>query len=294
MTLKKEKEVEVPISQAGGLGGATNETKAPNVPPPNAKHPAKAPPLSPDYKRLKELDAQLDKGQGNVAKAQEKYQEVLRKFAKLCHDLWKAEKAQGSRKEKGFRRALKQAGIKVGRAYRAMKKFFPEDFPASQLRSQRTKSTQPFLAQDGEPLADGTVLVSAALPMTADEKQQLLQDANIVGLAKATSIMIEALHQHVESLRANGALNRNLAFLDDEGLDRVDKPEPSEQRHDLSDLLQRARKHKAAVATDATQDSGKPTGEADEPSAEPIAVEQVSPVTSIDQNATASAAGVGI
>jgi hypothetical protein len=42
----------------------------------------------------------------------------------LCHQLWQEEKAQGSRQGKGFRSCLQETGIKVGRAYRAMRKFF--------------------------------------------------------------------------------------------------------------------------------------------------------------------------
>jgi hypothetical protein len=58
----------------------------------------------------------------------------------LCHQLWQEERAQGSRQGKGFRSRLKEAGIKVGRAYRAMRKFFLADFIANP-KSKKTKAS---------------------------------------------------------------------------------------------------------------------------------------------------------
>src|SRR5882724_2772406 len=87
-------------------------------------------PLDSDYKRLKELDDLLDFSLDKIDEAEYVYEEALKEFATLCHELWQKEKHQGSRKDKGFRSALKKHGItKVGRAYRAMKKFFAVDFP---------------------------------------------------------------------------------------------------------------------------------------------------------------------
>jgi hypothetical protein len=100
--------------------------------------------LGPKYLELKELSELLDSERGTITQGRQLYQKTLQQFATVCHQLWQQEKAQGSRQGKGFRRQLQNAGIKVGRAYRAMKKFFPADFPAPPHRKGR-------VAQRGKP-----------------------------------------------------------------------------------------------------------------------------------------------
>jgi hypothetical protein len=190
---------EVP-KQAGEQEVAPAETVTPNPPPETSEQAAKVPPLSPEYKRLKELDGLLDKGQGNIAKSQEKYQEVLRKFAKLCHDLWQAEKAQGSRKEKGFRRALKQAGIKGGRAYRAMKKFFPADFPAKPKPTGTSSAANKVGGQQPTIKFTGTIL-ECVFPFTADEKAEFIENLSLIGEEKAKRVFAGAVKQAAEAMR---------------------------------------------------------------------------------------------
>lgn len=201
-------EFEVPIEQGGAQESAPAETANPNLPPDAPERATNEPPEDAQFKRLKELDDVLDFGLDQVAEAQDTYQEALREFATLCHELWQKEKAQGSRKEKGFRRALKKHGIKVGRAYRAMKKFFPADFPAKPKPTSATSSAanevvgrQPVVQFTGKPFPDGSEILECAFPFTADEKTEFLENLNVVGADEAKRLLVEAVRLAAERMR---------------------------------------------------------------------------------------------
>jgi len=199
-------EFEVQNSQAGADETAPAETATLN-PPPETGQAANAPPQDAQFTRLKELDDLLDFGLDKIAEAQDVYQEALREFATLCHDIWQDEKKQGSRKEKGFRRALKNHGIKVGRAYRAMKKFFPADFPTkpkatgTSSAANEVMGRQPVVQFTGKALPDGMEILECVLPFTADEKAEFLENLNLIGAEAAKRVFVGAVKQVAEKMR---------------------------------------------------------------------------------------------
>jgi hypothetical protein len=151
-----------------------------------------------DYERLKKLDELLDIGQQAVNEAQHVYRETLREFATLCRQLWQQEKAQGSRQGKGFRQSLKNEGIKVGRAYRAMRKFFPADFP-----SQKPKGTETapgcVLRFTGKPLPDSREVLECTFTLTPEEKAEFLECVQVLDPAQVQQLMLQAVRQAAAS-----------------------------------------------------------------------------------------------
>jgi hypothetical protein len=158
-------------------------------------------PLDSDYKRLKELDDLLDFSLDKIDEAEYVYDEALKEFATLCHELWQKEKHQGSRKDKGFRSALKKHGItKVGRAYRAMKKFFPADFPAKPKPTGTSSAANKVGGQQPTIKFTGTIL-ECVFPFTADEKAEFLENLSLIGEEKAKRVFVGAVKQAAEAMR---------------------------------------------------------------------------------------------
>lgn len=129
------------------------------------------------YEELKNLDKLLDRGEDAIAEMRDAYQKTLKDFATLCHQLWERDKAQGSRQGKGFRSRLKEAGIKVGRAYRAMKKFFPADFTA-QSKPRAPKALTSSAADEVRSTRSGNE-VGRREPSESDMKDGLVSAASV-------------------------------------------------------------------------------------------------------------------
>jgi len=145
--------------------------------------------LKPKYQKLKSLYLTVVNCDRGKERLDAKYQASLKAFAEQCFELWKLERAQGSRKGKGLEAELKKRDIPKGRAYRAMVKCCPEYRKLNppkekQLRSQRTKS-----------------VLQVALPM-AEREQDIFQKCvqRVGGLEKATFIMLNALVQEAAKL----------------------------------------------------------------------------------------------
>lgn len=170
--------------------------------------PKPEPPVAP-YQRLKELDTLLDREETYLAEAQQTYQQTLQEFAGRCRELWQQEKSQGSRKGRGFRSRLQEAGIKVGRAYRAMKKFFPADFskktstgaqPPSAADSSGCRVSTSSAANEvglrftGK-LHEGKEVLQCVFALTAEEKAELAKCLDVVDAAQVQRLLLEAVKQ---------------------------------------------------------------------------------------------------
>jgi len=235
-------------------------------------------PLDSDYKRLKELDDLLDFSLDKIDEAEYVYEEALKEFATLCHELWQKEKHQGSRKDKGFRSALKKHGItKVGRAYRAMKKFFATDFPAkpkptaTSSAANEVPGRQPIVQFTGKTLPGDVEILECLFPFTTDEKAEVQECLGLLTAEVVKRAFVAAVKQAAETMRGQQAdlaaaqqgleaaqaasgpteqaearptqtPRKSLAFLDDE--DEPSKHPNHKKPGQVSDLLQRARQGK--------------------------------------------------
>ncbi len=174
-----------------------------------------------NYQRLKKLDELLDVYQEMTYRAQHDYQKTLHRFATECHQLWQQEKAQGSRQGKGFRQRLQNEGIKAGRAYRAMKKFFPADFPSrkpapvavSGRRRGGTSSAadEVTLHFTGQRLRRGgngketREVLQCTFGLTAKEKAEFLRCIKVVGAPQVQRLLLEAVKQAADAIRGEQA-----------------------------------------------------------------------------------------
>lgn len=169
--------------------------------------PLKPPSPSSPFERLKHLDELLNRWENSMAEARQAYQQTLQEFATQCHELWKQEKSQGSRQGKGFRTHLQDAGIKVGRAYRAMKKFFPADFPPKS--KAKTPKALTLSAADEVGLCftgkvhEGKEVLQCVFALTAEEKAQFVQCLQVVDAAQVQRLLLEAVKQ--AALQAHAA-----------------------------------------------------------------------------------------
>lgn len=182
---------------------------------PGPQPPVQKPPAPPSpYAQLKELEQRLDRDRDNVAVARNAYSKTLEQFATLCRELWQKEKAQGSRQGKGFRQKLKTAGIDAARAYRAMKKYFPHDFPVRKKRKSPTSfaankvaNPTPFLRFTRE-RRSRTCLTHAsqevlelAFTLTAQQKTEFLRCLKVVGADQLPQLLLQAMKQAAEAIR---------------------------------------------------------------------------------------------
>ncbi|HLJ29720.1 MAG TPA: hypothetical protein VKY85_23635 [Candidatus Angelobacter sp.] len=174
-----------------------------------------------NYQRLKKLDELLDVYQEMTYRAQHDYQKTLHRFATECHQLWQQEKAQGSRQGKGFRQRLQNEGIKAGRAYRAMKKFFPADFPSRKpapvaVSSRRRGGTLSaadevslrFTGQRLRPGGNGKEtreVLQCIFGLTAKEKAEFLRCIKVVGAPQVQRLLLEAVKQAADAIRGERA-----------------------------------------------------------------------------------------
>jgi hypothetical protein len=180
-------------------------------PEPQISTPKPPAPPSP-YAQLKELDQQLDLGRANIAQTREAYQKTLQEFATLCHQLWQQERAPGSRDGKGFRRQLLDAGINAGRAYRAMKKFFPADFPVPAKPKKLTLSARNKVANPVPSLrfraGERGEVLECVFALTPGEKAEFQECLKVVDASQVKKLMLEAMKQAAEAIRTGPALQK--------------------------------------------------------------------------------------
>jgi hypothetical protein len=200
--------------------------------------------LGPGYHELKHLDETLDLVQETRAEAQDLYQRTLERFATLCHQLWKQERAQGSRQGKGFRQVLQEASINVGRAYRAMKKFFPADFPARQNPPQtgttsfaadevelRFTGKRPSAGSNQNEAKEAKEVLECVFALTPREKDEFLSCLKVVGASQVQGLLLEAVRQAAEALRNQHAEKQEQENENDNDNDKDGKHQKNHKKN---------------------------------------------------------------
>ncbi|HLJ29034.1 MAG TPA: hypothetical protein VKY85_20155 [Candidatus Angelobacter sp.] len=205
----------MPILQAAPQNAAPAQTfiahpalyGASPAPPPNPL------PIAAQYEKLKGLDQLLDSELGTMAEAKELYQQTLQQFATLCHQLWQQEKAPGSRQGKGFRHRLEDAGINTARAYRAMRRFFPADFPARQKRKASTliaatkvANRLPILRftgklRRGRHTTEAREVLECVFTLTPAEKAEFSECLKLVDAPQVQRLLLDAVKHAADALR---------------------------------------------------------------------------------------------
>ena len=227
--------------------------------PPAPKPPAPAP-ISP-YQQLKDLDELLNLEQAKVSQAKSSYTKTLEQFASLCHELWQKEKAQGNREGKGFRRQLQESGIDAARAYRAMKKFFPADFPARKKRETATlfaankvANPMPFLRftsqipacrgrrRPSRTASGSAEVLELAFALTPQEKTEFLRCLKVVGPEELKQLLLQAMKQAAEATRSRQQTSG-------ERPEALEAPSRKPPRSDNGDLCPMPRKDSSKTAT---------------------------------------------
>lgn len=151
-------------------------------------------PQAQKYQQLKGLDEALDAIQQERDKSRQLYHTTLEEFATLCHQLWSQEKAPGNHRGKGFRRKLGDAGIKAGRAYRAMKKFFPADFP-TQKKPDGTAPAVSFRFTGPRNGNHASEVLECVFALTMEEKTEFQRCLKLVGPQQVQRLLLESLQQ---------------------------------------------------------------------------------------------------
>jgi hypothetical protein len=239
---------------------------APQTPPPVRK-------VAAPYQQLKDLDELLDLQQAKVSQARSSYSKTLEQFAILCHELWQQEKAQGNRQGKGFRRQLEEAGIHAARAYRAMKKFFPADFPARKKPRSATSSAankvanrMPFLRfmrQSKIPACPGRAgaasqVLELALALTPQEKTEFLRCLKVVGAGQLPQLLLQAMKQAAEAVRTGQ--QGPVEELAKEKVAPARKPPRPDYDHGHGSLPLRPQRSRARTSTRSTQGTANRAG----------------------------------